>query len=156
MALPQVTGEFTLGTDAELRFTPGGMAVANARAVASSRKQVNGQWEDDKQTWVTLVVFGKHAENVAESDLKKGMRVTVVGRLHVDQYDKSDGTKGTSVDVLVDSIGPSLTFATAQVTKVESGGGGGQRSESQRTTRSSTPPAEDPWATSPTPDEPPF
>lgn len=159
MPLPPIFGEYTLGSAPELRYTPGGMAVCNMRAVAGSRKQDPNtkEWTDDKQSWVNLTVFGKPAENVAESDLQKGMKVLVVGRLHVQQYDKQDGTKGTSVDVLCDAIGPSLTFATARVTKV-SGGGGGQQSggsEQSRTTRTSSPPADDPWATGPS-DEPPF
>src|SRR5690606_34829943 len=65
------------------------------------------------------------AENVAGS-LTKGTRVIVTGPLKVREYERQDGGRGTSVEMTVDEVGPSLRNATAQVTRTSGGGGGGQ------------------------------
>ncbi|HWV26787.1 MAG TPA: single-stranded DNA-binding protein, partial [Aeromicrobium sp.] len=55
----------------------------------------------------------------------KGQRVIVTGALKVRNYERQDGSKGTSVEMTVDEIGPSLRFATATVTRTSGGSGGG-------------------------------
>jgi single-strand DNA-binding protein len=72
------------------------------------------------------------AENAAES-LSRGSRVIVTGRLEQRSWETPDGDKRSKVEVVADEIGPSIRWATAQVTKNErrspadgpSGGGGG-------------------------------
>lgn len=147
MTLPLVSGEYRVGADPELRFSPSGVAVCNVRAVASSRKKMdNGDWVDDKTTWVTLTAFKELAQNIAES-VAKGDLITATGRLHVENWESGD-KKGTSVSVLVDSIGPSLKYATAKVSKTERTGG------SSNTTNSGD---SDPWEAPATQDDaPPF
>ena len=49
----------------------------------------------------------------------------MTGALKVRNYERQDGSKGTSVEMNVDEIGPSLRFATAKVTRVNRSGGGG-------------------------------
>ena len=72
------------------------------------------------------------AENASES-LPKGSRVVVTGRLEQRSYDDKDGNRRSVVEIIADEIGPSLRYATAQVTKNErrdgdfGGGGGGSR-----------------------------
>ena len=62
------------------------------------------------------------------------------------QYERQDGSKGTSVEMNVDEVGPSLKFATAKVTKATrsstpgGGGGGGWDQPAQS-------PAADVWNT---------
>jgi single-strand DNA-binding protein len=155
MALPPINGEFRLGTDPDLRYTPGGMAVCEARAVASSRKknEQTGEWHDDKSAWVTLTAFKELAENMAES-LNRGDLVVVLGRLEIAEWTDKDDNKRTTPKVLLDNIGPSLVRATAQVSKKDSSSGGG----GSRVQRTSGPVDNDPWATTPatSSDEPPF
>ncbi|WP_156232256.1 single-stranded DNA-binding protein [Corynebacterium occultum] len=110
--------------DPELRFTPSGAAVANFR-IASTPRQFNrqtNQWEDQEALFLTCNVWRQAAENVAES-LSKGMRVIVTGRLRQRSYETREGEKRTVMEVEVDEVGPSLTFATAQVTRTPRGGG---------------------------------
>lgn len=45
------------------------------------------------------------------------MRVIATGRLSQRSYQAQDGTNRTVVEMTVDEIGPSLRYATAQVTK---------------------------------------
>lgn len=118
-----------LTDDPELKFTPSGAAVANFTVASTPRtfdKQTN-EWKDGDALFLRCAAWRQLAENVAES-LQKGQRVIVTGALRVRQYERQDGTKGTSVEMNVDEVGPSLRFATAKVTKAtrsSSGGGSG-------------------------------
>ena len=108
-----------LTRDFELTFATSGVAVAKAGLAINRRiKQTDGSYKDGDPTFLNLVAFRQTAENAAAS-LVKGTRVIVIGRLDVRQYEKDDGTKGTSTDVVVDSIGPDLSWATVEVTKNE-------------------------------------
>lgn len=140
-----------LTDDPELKFTPSGAAVANFTVASTPRtfdKQTN-QWKDGDAMFIRCAAWKQLAENVAES-LQKGQQVIVVGALKVRNYERQDGSKGTSVEMNVDEIGPSLKFATAKVTRAQRGSGGTTR-------QAPVAPANDPWASAPTTDsEPPF
>ena len=56
------------------------------------------------------------AEHCAQS-LSKGMRVIAQGRLQQRSYQAQDGSQRTVIEMQVDEIGPSLRYATAQVTR---------------------------------------
>ena len=148
--LPQITGEFRLVADPELRFAPSGVAVGSARIVASSRKKDDsGEWVDDKTCWLRLTAFKRLAENLAES-FTKGDLITVTGRLHTSEFEDRDGNKRQSYEVTADTIGMSVAFKAARAIQTDrpaSGGGGAS---------TATAPAEDPWQTPPQGDEPPF
>jgi single-strand DNA-binding protein len=149
--LQQVFGEFRVVADPELRFTPSGKAVGNVRLVANSRKlnKDTDQWEDDKVVWLNGSIWDREAENMVES-ISKGDLVEVRGRLETREWEK-DGEKRQSVEVKIDSISPSIKYATAKVTKVERTSGTPATSG-----REASGPAEDPWASNPSTDEPPF
>lgn len=152
MTLPLVLGEFRVGTEPKLRFTPSGMAVSELRAVASSRKkdESTGEWADDKSAWVTVVSFRQLAENVAES-IEQGALIVVQGRLHVEDWQDGEGAKRTSVKIVADFIGPSLSRATARMTKNP------RREGDAESPRTAEPAASQSWATPPgQDDEPPF
>jgi single-strand DNA-binding protein len=157
-----------LVSDPELRFTPSGAAVANFRIASTPRTIDNqtNQWKDGEGLFLSCSVWRQAAENVAES-LQKGMRVIVQGRLVQRSYDTKEGEKRTVVELQVDEVGPSLTFATAKVNRTQRGGsgnGGGFGGASSG--GGSSAPADDPWAASApaagggggwsTSDEPPF
>ncbi len=113
--------------DPELRFTPSGAAVANF-GLAVNRRWMNrktNEWEEDV-SFFDVVCWRELAENCTES-LTKGTRVMVSGRLDQRSWDTQEGEKRSKVEVVADEIGPSLRWATAQVTKTErrEGGGGG-------------------------------
>ncbi len=64
------------------------------------------------------------AEHCA-STLSKGMRVIAQGRLQQRSYQAQDGSNRTVIEMTIDEIGPSLRYATAQVTRTSSGNGQG-------------------------------
>lgn len=107
----------TLGRDVELRFTPGGRAVGNTSIAVSRRFQKDGEWQETT-TWWNLTIWGEMGENAAAS-LVKGNRVIVTGRVEQRQWEDDEGNKRTSMDLIVDEIGPSLRWATAQVERTE-------------------------------------
>lgn len=115
-----------LVADPELRFTPAGAAVANFRIASTPRRfnRQTSQWEDVEAMYLTCNVWRQAAENVAES-LSKGMRVIVQGRLRQRSYESREGERRSIFEVEVDEVGPSLSFATAQVTRASRGGGQG-------------------------------
>ncbi|MGA8726407.1 MAG: single-stranded DNA-binding protein, partial [Acidimicrobiales bacterium] len=65
-----------------------------------------------------VVCWREMAENTAES-LSRGARVIVTGRLEQRSWETPDGDKRSKVEVVADEIGPSIRWATAQVTKNE-------------------------------------
>ena len=133
-----VVGNLT--ADPELRYTQGGLAVANFTIASTPRtfdRQTN-DWKDGDALFLRASCWREFAEHVAGS-LTKGSRVIATGRLKQRNYDDRDGNKRTVIELEVDEIGPSLRYATAQVTRASGGGGGrGQVSGG----------AEEPWAAS--------
>lgn len=118
--------------DPELRFTPSGQAIATF-GIAVNRRWQNRQsneWEE-AVSFFDVVAWGTLGENVTES-ATKGTRVMVVGRLEQRSWETNDGDKRSKIEVVADEIGPSLRWASAEVTKNErrppSGGGGGYES----------------------------
>jgi single-strand DNA-binding protein len=153
----QITIVGNLVDEPELRFTPAGAGVAKFRIASTPRtfdKQTN-EWKDGESLFLTCSVWRQAAENVAES-LQRGMRVIVQGRLKQRSYETAQGEKRTVYEIDVDEVGPSLSRATAKVTKNQSGSGSNGARQQQPT------PAADPWASKPAPaggsysDEPPF
>ncbi|MFN2389473.1 MAG: single-stranded DNA-binding protein [Actinomycetota bacterium] len=119
--------------DAELRFTPRGQAVANFTVAVNRRwKDQEGQWQDKLDGVFKCNVWGAMAENVAES-LTKGTRVVLTGRLQQRSWEDNDGNKRSAFEIQVDEVGPSLRWATAQVTKSQRTGaqGGNQGAGTQ-------------------------
>lgn len=78
-----------LVADPELRYTPSGHAVANARIASNKPFQRNDEWEDDT-TFVTFTVWRDKAERLAEF-FRKGMRVIVTGRLKTESWTNDAG-----------------------------------------------------------------
>ncbi|MGJ9411948.1 single-stranded DNA-binding protein [Aeromicrobium sp. CF4.19] len=113
-----------LTDDPELKFTPSGAAVANFTVASTPRtfdKQTN-EWKDGDAMFFRCAAWRQMAENVAES-LQKGHRVIVQGNLRIRNFERQDGSRGTSVEINVDEVGPSLKWATSKTTKASRSGG---------------------------------
>jgi len=142
-----VVGNLT--SDPELRYTQNGLAVANFTIASTPRTLDRGsnEWKDGEALFLRASVWREFAEHVAGS-LTKGSRVIVQGRLKQRSYETKEGEKRTSFELEVDEIGPSLRYATAQVTRAASSrdgggsGGGAPRGGSQGQV------ADEPWAPS--------
>lgn len=96
-----LTGRLT--RDPELRQTAGGTAVLGfGLAVGERRKNgQTGEWED-YTNFVDCTMFGQRAESLSRI-LRKGMPVSVHGRLHWSQWE-ADGQRRSKLDVTVDEL----------------------------------------------------
>ena len=121
--------------DPELRFTPSGAAVATFGLAWNQRSQNARGETEEKVSFFDVTCWRQLAENIAES-LTKGTRVVVYGRLEQRSWETDQGDKRSKVEIIADEVGPSLRWATADITKNErreggdapaGGGGGGTR-----------------------------
>ena len=105
--------------DPELRFTANGQARADFGLAVNRRWQDRASQEWQEQTsFFDVVCWREMAENAAES-LHKGQRVMVTGRLEQRSWQNEAGEKRSKIEIVADDIGPSLRWATAQVTRNE-------------------------------------
>ncbi|HEU4849809.1 MAG TPA: single-stranded DNA-binding protein [Terrimesophilobacter sp.] len=132
-----VVGNLT--ADPELRYTQNGLAVANFTIASTPRNfdRATNDWKDGEALFLRASVWREFAEHVAGS-LSKGSRVIATGRLKQRSYETKEGEKRTSYEIEVDEIGPSLRYATAQVTRTTSGGGSSRGGQG----------GDEPWASS--------
>lgn len=93
-----------IGADAERRETQNGTPYLSF-TVADSRSKWDaaaGQWETLNTTWRRVSTF-KGVDYMA-ARLVKGARVVVTGSEELRTWDKEDGTKGYSLDVMAHSV----------------------------------------------------
>jgi len=144
MADSTVTIVGNVTRDPELRYTPSGAANASFGVA------VNHRWRDpqsndwkEQVSFFDVVCWREMADNVCES-LSKGTRIVVTGRLEQRSWEDSDGNKKSKVEIRADEIGPSLRWASAEVTKNErrtpEGGGQGGYRPAQNTPANDAPP----------------
>jgi single-strand DNA-binding protein len=135
--------------DPELRFTPAGKAVVNFSMVTDRRKfnDQTKQWEPVDATWWRVNAWDQLAERVAEH-LHPGDAVIVKGTASLRKYDRSDGTKGTSLECQAWNIGLDLRWTEPGAkTQRASRQPAGEDSWSSGPPAPATTPARDPWAT---------
>jgi len=90
-----------LTRDPELRKTNSGMSVAGFTVAIDNRmKNPDGT---RGTTFVACSVFGQQAENVAKFT-RKGSMVGVEGSLNQRNFTRSDGTKGSVLEVICDRV----------------------------------------------------
>ena len=127
-----VVGNLT--ADPELRYTQGGLPVANFTIASTPRTfdRDSGQWKDGETLFLRCSAWRDYAENIAES-LTKGTQVIAQGKLVQRSYTPRDGGEQRTVyELQIDEIGPTLRWAKAQVQRTprRDGGFGGGRAQS--------------------------
>ena len=108
-----------LTRDPEIRYTREGQAHATFGLAVNRRWQPRGseEWEE-ATSFFDIVCWRGLAENVALS-LVKGNRVVVSGRLDQSSWENESGERRSRVEVTADEVGPSLRFATVEITRTE-------------------------------------
>ena len=92
-----------LTRDPEVRYTPGGTAVASF-AIAVNRRYKQGEEMKDEVSYIDIVVFGKTAENCGQY-LNKGDAILIEGRLQQRRWDDKDsGQKRSKVEVVAQVV----------------------------------------------------
>ena len=109
-----------LTRDPQVRYTPGGSAVAEiGLAVNRSWFDKNSNSRKEETTFVDVTLWGRTAE-VASEYLTKGRSVLIEGRLQLDQWDdKESGQKRSKLKV----VGENMTMLGGRGDGP--GGGGG-------------------------------
>nr|WLJ26183.1 MAG: single strand binding protein [Firmicutes phage HS17] len=115
--------------DPEVRYSQSGMAilkftVAVDRKLSKDKKQEAERNNQPTADFISCTAFGKTAEVIANYH-SKGSQIGVEGRIQTGSYEKDDGTKVYTTDVLVNSI----TFVGSNN---NSGGGNYQNSNNEQ------------------------
>ena len=128
-----------LGKDPEVRYTPGGQAVANF-TIATNENWTDKQGQKQERTeWHRVVVWGKTAENCGEY-LSKGRQVYIEGRLQTREWTNKEGAKQYTTEVVANPVGGVVFLSGGD----RSGGGrGAGRSGSQSDDFGAPPPGID-------------
>src|SRR5450432_4109654 len=109
-----------LGKDPEVRYTPGGQAVANF-TIATNENWTDKQGQKQERTeWHRIVVWGKAAELCGEY-LSKGRQVYIEGRLQTREWNNKEGVKQYTTEVVANPVG-GVVFLSGG----ERGAGGGR------------------------------
>jgi len=112
--LNQLTLLGNLAKDPEIKHTNEGLAIADLRVA------VNRRWKDkegndmENVEFFNITAWNKLAENCA-SDLKKGDRVIVSGRLNHRSFDTKDGKKINIMNVIAEVVAASLEFNSVRI-----------------------------------------
>ncbi|MBA3314376.1 MAG: single-stranded DNA-binding protein [Planctomycetota bacterium] len=121
-----------LTRDPQVRYTPGGTAVAELGLAVNRTwfdKQANQKKEET--TFVDVTLWGRQAE-VAGEYLSKGRSVFIEGRLQLDQWeDKTSGEKRSKLKV----VGEAMQMVGGRNDGGGGGGDGGGGGQGQRTSR---------------------
>ena len=92
-----------LGRDAELRYTPGGSAVATLNMATTEVWNDKQGQRQEKTEWHRVILWGKQAESLQEY-LTKGKQIYVEGRLQTRQWDDKEGNKRYTTEIKADRI----------------------------------------------------
>src|SRR4026209_548403 len=92
-----------LGADPEVRFTPGGQAVANFRIAMSTIWNDKAGQKQERTEWHRIVVWGRLAELCGEY-LSKGRQCFVEGRLQTREWTDKEGKKNYSTEIVANNV----------------------------------------------------
>lgn len=93
-----------LGADPEVRYTPGGSAVANITIATSMswRDKQSGETQD-RTEWHRVVFFGRLAEIVGEY-LRKGSKLYVDGSLRTRKWQDKSGADRYTTEIVANEM----------------------------------------------------
>jgi single-strand DNA-binding protein len=109
----------------ELRFTANGRSQLTLGLAVNHRypdRSRPGEWVEET-SFFNVVCWADLAENVSSS-VQKGSRILVMGRLRQRSWETDNNEKRSVVEVIAEEVGPSLRWATAQISRTERRGPG--------------------------------
>ena len=94
-----------LGRDPEVRYTPSGLAVANATLATSESWKDKQSGEMQERTEWHRVVFYQRLAEIAGEYLKKGSKIYVEGKIRTTKWqDKTTGQDRYTTEIIADSM----------------------------------------------------
>jgi len=128
-----------LARDPDIRYSQGNEPVCVARYTVAVQRRFKKEGEPDAD-FISCVSFGKQGEFV-ERYLKKGMRVSLCGRIQVREYTDNSGQRKWSTDVVADEV----NFAESRSAyEARMGQGGGQSQSDYGSSNQPGPPSYEP------------
>ena len=85
-----------IGRDVEVRYLPDGSAVATLALAYEYGRKAQGEKYRPTQ-WVDATLWGKQAETLAPYLGKGGRVLAHIQDVHVEEYEKKDGTRATKL-----------------------------------------------------------
>src|SRR4051794_26857535 len=117
-----------LGRDPEVRYTPGGQAVANFTVATNDSWTDKAGQKQERTEWHRIVVWAKLAELCGEY-LSKGRQVYVEGRLQTREWTNKEGAKQYTTEVVANQVvflsGGERGQGRGAARAASTGGGGG-------------------------------
>jgi single-strand DNA-binding protein len=117
-----------VGRDAELTYTPQGIAVAKF-TVAVNKRTGRGEDRKEKTTWFRVTAWRERAETIGQY-VKKGMKIMVIGEIDISVYTDKAGQPAGTLELtandfkFLDSRGEAQgEFQGARGANASSGGG---------------------------------
>jgi len=103
--------------DPEKKDLGSGKVLAKLRLASTERFQdSDGTWKDGDTAFYDVVCWRTLAENVS-SNLTKGNKVIVHGKLKYREFDRKDGTKGNAFEIDATDVGQSLSIKSGTFNK---------------------------------------
>jgi single-strand DNA-binding protein len=90
-----------LTRDAELKYTSGGMAIADLSLATNRSRKQGDQWVDEAN-FFDVSLFGRRAEALTQY-LTKGTQIAIDGQLRQDRWEQ-DGVKRSKVTIAANDI----------------------------------------------------
>lgn len=92
-----------LGRDPELRYTPGGQAVANFTLATNERFSTKDGEKQERTEWHRIVAWGRTGELCAQY-LSKGRSVYLEGRLQTREWEDKEGQKRRTTEIVANTV----------------------------------------------------
>ncbi len=93
------------GKDPDIRHLEGGVTVASfSLATSESFRDKNSGEKREQTEWHNIVMWRNLAESVEKSELKKGDRVYLEGKIKKREWQDKDGNKRSTVEIVADTF----------------------------------------------------
>ena len=92
-----------LGRDAEVRYTPGGAAVARFSIATTEVWNDKSGQKQERTEWHKVAMFGRLAEIAAEY-LRKGSQVYIEGKLRTRKWQDKEGKDRYTTEIVADEM----------------------------------------------------
>lgn len=95
-----ISGNLT--RDPETRVTAGGTTIVDFSIAWNERIKDGEEWTY-RPSFFDATIYGKHAETL-QRYLRKGMHVTITGRMRQERWETKDGEKRSMVKVIASEV----------------------------------------------------
>jgi len=93
------------GKDPDIRHLEGGVTVASfPLATTESFRDKNSREKREQTEWHNIVMWRALAESVEKSELKKGDRVYLEGKIRTRKWNDKDGNQRFTVEIVADTF----------------------------------------------------